>query len=480
MKRNKDENIKSKTDLFELEKEKIYLSKEEKENFAFAEKRHKENARVLNNIVTFFKTPYYVFYKFPRFLIKKITYKSVREAQEKEIKRLKLVMESKERARNSNILKEFEYEKAFETINFKDNSGKYPIFQSIETSDYKESIVFKSNIPLSNWIAKKEQLETALNTNIARIIQGENKQLTTIEIINNTIPEFLEWDNKYLVSDGIFNIGMDIITGELITIDFNVNANLLVGGMPGTGKTKLIQLIIFQCLKYECNVYIGDFKGGVDTIRFTNKCTVITKHTDLLNLLVQFRKEINKRQKLFIEVGAENLREYNEITGKNLKREYLVIDELGEAMEIFDINGMTEKDIKDLKKDIENNLKSIARLGRAFGLNLICGTQRPDVGILEGQTRDQFGGRVCFKALHTTSNIVLNSKIASEIDNIKGRGIVLNGTDYIETQVFFWDKKTLEEIPNKKLTKNDLKIVGNQKENTLDEKDIPTIDFDID
>ena len=44
-----------------------------------------------------------------------------------------------------------------------------------------------------------------------------------------------------------------------------------------------------------------------------------------------------KRQQLFIGVGAENLKEYNKITNRNLKRQYLFIDELGEAMEIFEI-----------------------------------------------------------------------------------------------------------------------------------------------
>jgi len=307
---------------------------------------------------------------------------------------------------------------------------------------------------------------------LKRVIESKERARKMMELEN-----IIKWDNKYLIKDGIFNIGKDIKTGKLITVDFNVNSNLLVGGMPGTGKTKLIQLIVFQCLKYGCRCYVADFKGGVDTIRFMNKADVITEHTELLNVLLQFRKEIKIRQQLFINIGAENLQEYNQFTGENLKRQYLFIDELGEAMEIFEVDGLSEKEVKQLKKDIENNIKSIARLGRAFGVNLICGTQRPDVNILEGQTRDQFGGRVCFKSIHTTSSIVLNSKIASELQDIKGRAIVMQGTNFIETQVFFWDKETLSEIKNKKLAKNDLKIV---KGNTEIENDIETIDIELD
>jgi len=390
------ENNKSKMELYEEKQKqnKKTLDKQEIADIEFSRKRHQENEEQWETFMIILKMPYYIFFKLPKWLIGKITFTEKRHAQEKEIERLKRVIESKARAR--------------------------------------------------------EMME---------------------------LENIIKWDNKYLIKDGIFNIGKDIKTGKLITVDFNINSNLLVGGMPGTGKTKFIQLVIFQCLKHGCKVYIGDFKGGVDFMRFNNKCEVITEHRKLLELLLQFKKEIKRRQKLFIDAGAENLKEYNQITRKNLKREYLFIDELGEAIEIIEVEGMKDSDIKKLRNDVENNLKSIARLGRAFGLNLICGTQRPDVGILEGQTRDQFGYRICFKAIHTTSNIVLSSKIASELPDIKGRAVIMQGVKYIEIQVFFWDKETLTEINNKKLDKNDLKIV---KGNTENDKNIETIDIDLD
>jgi hypothetical protein len=37
-----------------------------------------------------------------------------------------------------------------------------------------------------------------------------------------------------------------------------------------------------------------------------------------------FKKQINIRIEMFKEVGAENLQEYNQITNKQLKREYLL------------------------------------------------------------------------------------------------------------------------------------------------------------
>lgn len=288
----------------------------------------------------------------------------------------------------------------------------------------------------------------------------------------------IKWDNKYLIRDGIFPIGKDVKTGNLIILDFNKFANLLVGGLPGGGKTKLIQLLVFQSLKHGCKIFLADFKGGVDTIRFSNKCTVITEHQDLLKILTEFKAEIKRRINLFIEVEAENLSEYNELTGKDLKRQYLVIDELGEALEI-DNDSLEDSEIKKLTKQIEKKLKSVARLGRALGCNIIAGTQRPDVTVLKGQTRSQFGCRVCFQADGATSLIVLEDNMAKELQDTPGRSIVKHRNSFIETQVFLWDKSTLAEIKNRKLEKSDLKVVNTSNQEKLDDSiaDIDLTDY---
>jgi len=374
------------------------MTMEQKASYIFSKKRQQENRDLFNSIKFWVTAPYTLprwFFRQGKKFIGIVTYSKVREAQEREIRRLKMVMESKERAR-AKMVNDIEY-----------------------------------------------------------------------------------WDNSYLIEDGIFAIGRDRNTGEKIILDFNKFANLLIGGLPGGGKTKCMQLLIFQCLKHGCNVWIGDFKGGTDTIRFQNKCTVITDHNELLRVLKAFKREIKRRIDLFISVGAENLKEYNQMTKANLKREYLFIDELGEAMEV-DMDGLDEKELKTLKKELEKNLKSIVRLGRAFGCNVIAGTQRPDVGVIEGQARSQFGCRVCFQSDRATSLIVLDDKIASELDDTPGRAIVKKRNTLVETQIYFWDKETLSEIKNKKLSKDDLKIVKNTQDEKENRETDEIIDVDVD
>lgn len=373
---------------YELYKEgKIKLTKEEIENYKWSEERHEQNAKTFKKMLTIIKIPYYVLFKLPYWLIKKVTFKDIRDHQQKEINRLKLVMESKARARE--------------------------------------------------------------------IMKYEN---------------VIDWDNKYLISDGIFNIGIDA-NSNIVCLDFNLFANLLIGGLPGGGKSKLIQLIAFQCLKNGATIHICDFKGGLDTQKFENKCNIITKHTELLGILEYFKKQINSRIELFKKVGAENLKEYNQITGKQLKREYLFIDELGEALEI-DVDGMSVKEEKQLSKDIEKLLRKLARLGRALGLNIIAGTQRPDVTVLEGQTRSQFGCRVCFQADKATSKIVIQTEKADELPEIPGRAIIKKRNNYINLQVFKFNLDSLKEINNK--------IAINENKNTKVGKEVETVEIDLD
>ncbi|MBN2259995.1 MAG: hypothetical protein JW702_05605, partial [Clostridiales bacterium] len=319
---------------WELYKEgKIKLSKEEIESYKYSEYRHNRNEESFNTFITIIKLPYYIFWKFPAWTIRKVTFKDMREKQQKEIERLKLVMESKERARKSNILELEKYEKAFEVIGFKDKLGNYPLFHSIEKDEDRETISFKSNLTLSEWMNKKESLETVLDTNVVSIKhQKESKQIVYLDTTKKGMPKLLEWKDEYLINDGILPIGQDIF-GNLIKFEFIYVANVLIGGAPRGGKTKLFQLLAYQILRAGGHLIIAEFKE-LDYQKFENKCQVINDHGELKAALIKLGKERDKRKKLFRKVDAENIDDYNKKTGSNLKRYYLMIDELGEAMEI--------------------------------------------------------------------------------------------------------------------------------------------------
>lgn len=272
-----------------------------------------------------------------------------------------------------------------------------------------------------------------------------------------------------------FCIGVNIHNGCPYYLDFGDQSNLLIGGCPGSGKTRFVRLLAYQALRLGHKVIIGDFKG-LDFQKFEPKCQVIYNHKELIDTLMFLNdSEIEKRKKLFRSVGAENITDYNKITCKNLKRIFLIIDELGEAMEVVNVN-IDKKERKSMEEILDDYTKSLARLGRAYGINLIFGTQRPDVGILQGQTRSQFIYRVCFLADDMTSRIVLNNSIAEKIPyKAKGRCFVREGISYIPVQVYNFEFPLLRILPD---MKPEIKVLNNK--NAKTKNNIEIVDYDWD
>ena len=64
-----------------------------------------------------------------------------------------------------------------------------------------------------------------------------------------------------------------------------------------------------------------------------------------------------------------------------------------EIVEVLDKTG-ADATRKELIKMIEARLSTIARQGRAFGVHLILGTQRPDSDVLNGQIKNNLQIRV--------------------------------------------------------------------------------------
>jgi len=274
-----------------------------------------------------------------------------------------------------------------------------------------------------------------------------------------------------------FLIGIDVETGRKYWIDFSDQSNLLLGGCPGSGKTRFVRLLAYQALMSGHKVIIGDFKG-LDFQKFEPKCKVIYEHNELIKTLHYLvNGEIEKRKKIFRSVGAENITEYNMLTGNDMKRIFLIIDELGEAMEVVNVN-IDKKERKAMEETLDDYTKSLARLGRAFGINCVFGTQRPDVGILQGQTRSQFIHRLCFLADDMTSRIVLDNSIAKEIPpKIKGRCFVKDSIQYIPVQVYNFEVKLLKNLPdlvNKKHENEEVK-----QKNVILKKNIKVVDYDL-
>ena len=240
------------------------------------------------------------------------------------------------------------------------------------------------------------------------------------------LPEVLKWKDSYLSPKSFVLVLGESYTGP-VTVNLAHIPHILLGGSTGSGKSVLLKLLLMQALRKGAEVYIADFKGGVDFPKvWHEKCRMCFTEENLRYTLDQLVAVLEYRKNAFKALGCPNIDAYNETTEQPLPRLIFACDEVAEML---DKTG-ADNERKKLLAQIENKLSTIARQGRAFGIHLILATQRPDATIIPGQIRNNMDLRVCGRADSVLSQIILdNTGAADQIPkDARGRFITGDGT----------------------------------------------------
>lgn len=295
-------------------------------------------------------------------------------------------------------------------------------------------------IPLGEWEDKQARIETALDITIAKMTWAEGRKLIRVHAVpaKSDYPALLPWNDKYLPPESFVLVLGESLTGA-VTVNLTNIPHILLGGSTGSGKSVLLKLLLMQSLRKGAEVYIADFKGGVDFPKvWHNKCRICFTEEDLLYTLGQLVTVLEYRKGRLAETGCKDLDTYNEVTGESFHRIVFACDEVAEML---DKTGRS-KESKEVLAQIENKLATLSRLGRAFGIHLILATQRPDANILPGQIKTNLDFRVCGRADNVLSQIILdNTNAADQISkDARGRFITGDGTVF---QAYMLDEKQL-------------------------------------
>lgn len=256
-----------------------------------------------------------------------------------------------------------------------------------------------------------------------------------LQLVNDTIDL-----GGVLGPDGDFDVMIlgRGLTGDVI-VDIDKTPHILIGGNTGSGKSVLVQCLLWQAIQQADVVYVADFKGGVDfSYVWQEFAYIITEETKLLVLLNHLADTLEERKRLFKEVDAANITEYREKSGDYMQRIVFACDEVAE---LLDKTG-ADKARKELLAQIEARLALIARQGRAFGIHLILATQRPDANILPGQIKNNMNIRICGRADTTLSTIIIGDGRAAEQipHDAQGRFIMEDGTVF---QAYYFNDDTI-------------------------------------
>lgn len=190
-------------------------------------------------------------------------------------------------------------------------------------------------------------------------------------------------------------LGEDV-AGDPVYCDIAKMPHLLISGATGMGKSVCLNAIIVSLLykaeptelrlimidpkKVELNLYNGIPHLHVPVVSDPKKAA---------GTLSWAVTEMDKRYAAIEDVGMRNIEGYNEITKNDPEKEFMpqmiiIIDELADLM-------MTAPD------DVETSICRIAQMGRAAGLHLIIGTQRPSVDVITGLIKANIPSRIAFK-----------------------------------------------------------------------------------
>lgn len=265
------------------------------------------------------------------------------------------------------------------------------------------------------------------------IIQIETKDgnkrivLRAVDAVG-ALPKRVDWDENFLPND-VRKLVLGIGAAGRVEINLSTVPHILVGGSTGSGKTVLIQGLTHQALRHGMEVLLCDFKGVDFTCSRWNvpNCTKVLTVESLIDKLQSVIELINYRRGGLQVTGTANIDEFNKTQDKSFQwsRYLIVIDEVAE---VLDTIGAT-KEQKAQIAEIISMLSTIARQGRAFGIHLLLGTQRPDANILPGQIKNNIDCRICGKADNVLSQIILDSTAATEIPKTsQGRFIMSDGT----------------------------------------------------
>ena len=296
------------------------------------------------------------------------------------------------------------------------------------------------SIPLQEWEKKRLAIETALGITIVKLAYAKGKSRVLVYSVSadDDLPEVLKWKDSYLSPKSFVLVLGESYTGP-VTVNLAHIPHILLGGSTGSGKSVLLKLLLMQALHKGAEVYIADFKGGVDFPKvWHEKCRMCFTEEDLRDTLDQLAAVLEHRKSAFKALGCPNIDAYNEIAERPLQRLIFACDEVAEML---DKTG-ADNERKKLLAQIESRLSTIARQGRAFGIHLILATQRPDATIIPGQIRNNMDFRVCGRADSVLSQIILdNTGTAEQIPkDARGRFITGDGTVF---QGYLFDEEQL-------------------------------------
>ncbi len=278
----------------------------------------------------------------------------------------------------------------------------------VPVRDAGGNIVYETRTRVSRIMALQNDLALVLEAKTIRMeapvpgrpyvgveIPNKNSRLVTLrEVLESKEYQVAKAKSKLAVA-----LGKDV-AGVVRVGDLARMPHLLIAGATGAGKSVMINAIIASIITQatpddvrllmvdpkmvELNMY-----NGIPHLL----SPVVTEVEKVVSLLKNGINEMEKRYRLFSQLGVRNLDGYRKMRAEravkgdntlvNLPAIVIIIDELADLM-------------MAAPEEVEGMICRLAQLARATGIHLVVATQRPSVDVITGLIKANIPTRISF------------------------------------------------------------------------------------
>ena len=224
--------------------------------------------------------------------------------------------------------------------------------------------------------------------------------------------------------------------GRAVALPLRNLGNVLVAGLPGSGKSELLASMTAGLLRQDATgarlkVAMIDTKlvsfGNLPDMKALYARPAL-EIEDASALTAQLLEEVRRRFQRLHEARARTLEEFEERTGERLPYIVGVYDELAD---------MTTDSDRRRRDAFNAAAQEIGRKGRAAGVCLVMATQRPSADVIPSSLRNLAGAAVAFRVSKADdSRLVIGDAGAEALPTTPGRCLVKHA-DVIEVQAYY-------------------------------------------
>ncbi len=350
--------------------------------------------------------------------------------------------------------KEFNFDKFFKDIEFKNKKEIYPTVYKKYKTDV--GTMYLITIPVGMELEDFQKLQAPMEQQAKKKMDIKYKNgFIEIEVIEKE----LEKNYNYILPTRTKDY-IEIPIGESLRgteyINLKEIPNSLVTGTTGSGKSVCGKAILTSLVNMytpkELELYLIDFKQ-VELASFRN-----LEHTKVFEREIEPAKEVistlmeecNRRYDEFFKHGLNNIYDYNKkFSNKKMPFQILFIEEFVMLQE-------------DKKKIAMSMLRTFSSLCRASGQYIFITCQRADNTVIDGVLKACIGNRIVFRMEDSKNSIIaLDSEGAEDLEG-RGHGILkvgatkteFRGYNITDEQVYKYTKKWIKK-PSKEIKKYD-------------------------